>query len=149
VLDAERGDLAIVHEVSRNVAVAERAIQMTRMGRPFAEERERGRFEQPLQVLEGDAERGRRVEDPRMGDHPQELVDAGPRKRPGLGSRRELSQQANGLAVEGRFLAPGEDEDVRVERDQRRPSIRSKRASRSSRRTPARIRPFSVRQRNS
>jgi hypothetical protein len=147
VLGRKSRDMRIVDEVSDGASGFDRPPEMAPMFRAFSEEHQSGRGEKRLDVLERGRKWSRRIKDPRMSDHAKELVDAGPRKCPRRGSFRERPQEpASGYMVL-EFLAPRVKEDVRVEGDQRRPSIRSKRASRSSIRAPGCNRPLSVRQR--
>ena len=75
-------------------------------------------------------------ENPVVGNHPQELPYAGPGQRPRLIAIREPTQDPVRAGVIGEFPAIRVDQQVGVQRDQSRPSITSKSASRSSSRTP-------------
>jgi hypothetical protein len=66
-----------------------------------------------------------RVEEARVRDHAQELAQAEDGDRPERLPLGELAQPRVRGRVLGELFAVGVDEDVRVDGDQRRPSMRS------------------------
>jgi hypothetical protein len=60
-----------------------------------------------------------------MGDHPQELTEREDRESPSRITLGELLQRLSGILVLRRLRVIGVDEDVGIDRDQLRPSMRS------------------------
>ena len=120
---------------------------MAPVGPSLSQQDERRRSEKRFDVGQRFVQLGRRIKHAVVGNYPQELVDAGLRLRPGLVVIGLPSEHPMRASAVREFLAVRVDEQVGVQRDQSLPSIRSKRASRSSSRTPGRSRPRSGRQR--
>lgn len=106
------------------------------VSRPLPEKHYGWGFQKGTQVLKRYIEIRGRIEDTGVRYHPQELVDARPRQGPGILTFSKTGQQRGCLSVMRGLLPLRIDEDIGIDRDHERPSIRSKRASRSSSRTP-------------
>lgn len=111
---------------------------------PFSKQDDgRGR-EEGTEIFYNDSKFTRRIEDLRMRDDPDKLINAWPQDRPRPVALCQFAKQLIGGGMVRKLLPTGMEKDVGVQRDQRRSSIQSKRASRSSSRTPGRNRPLSV-----
>jgi len=137
--------MGVMDEVTGGMTTPYRPAKMRRVRRPLTKQDERWRFKKGFEIFNGVFERGRRVEYPWMGHDPQEFIHTGPRERPRILTRCEFLKELKCRAMKWRFFATGIYKDIGIEGNQVRPSIKSKRASRSSRRTPGNMRPFSVR----
>ena len=112
----------------------------------LAEQRDGGRVEKLVEILEGHRELGRGLEDPRVGDDAQEFIYARPRNRPRAQTLGQLRKQALRFRMMDGFVSTRVDEEVGVDRNHfLMPSMRSKSESRSSRSTPGISSPDSVR----
>lgn len=92
VLDAERGDVSVVHEVAEDSAAVRGLAKVPQMSAALAEKNQRRRLEQRAQVFERDVEIGGWIEDSRMSDHAKKLVDAGPWNPPGTDPLGQISE---------------------------------------------------------
>src|SRR3989338_3360487 len=102
----------------------------------FGEKQERGRVEEGCDNLPCKGNRSWRMKDLCMGDDAKELVKAGPSQGPrGVPLGIVANQFSRDRVLLG-FFPVGVDQDVGVDGGDHRPSIRSWRDSRSSRRTP-------------
>ena len=117
MLQRKRGNMCVVHEVARCPPTIDHPPHVAGMRRPFAQHDEGRRCEQRLEILEGVVEVSGRVEHPRVGDDPQELIDAGPRQGPRLLTGGQTLEHGSRRGVLGEFLPPGVHEQVRVEGD--------------------------------
>lgn len=125
VLEADRGDLDVEEQVAAGVgdfAGRAKALPIA-LGR-YQETVRRARQE-AIEEVETGGERGRRLEYPRMRHDPQELGDAEDRKAPRRLALGNLDQASKGGCVEGMLGAVGGDQDVAVDRDQERSSMKS------------------------
>ena len=145
MLQRKRGNMCVVHEVARCPPAIDHPTHVAGMRRPFAQHDERRRCEQRLEILEGVVEVSGRVEHARVCDDPQELIDAGPWQGPRLITGGQTLEHGARRGVLGKLLPPGVHEQVGVDGDHYRLSIRSNSASRSSSFTPGCRRPRSVR----
>lgn len=116
VLYAERSDVRVVNEIAGRSSRRDDSFHDFCMTPRFGEKQERGTLQEardrPQSVIEGE----RWVKDARMRRDPQELVDAGPRNRPGqipLGQKNE--EIVRDLVLRNR-LDVRCDEHVRVDR---------------------------------
>ncbi len=114
---AERGHARVVHQGAGDPALDQGGTQAGPVTLGLGEEDEARGLEPRLHLIQRDLERARRGEDTRMGDDGQELVDAGPRDRPGCPVFSELPDPRGCRVVPGRVFAVGVDEEVRVDRD--------------------------------
>lgn len=144
VLERQSRDVRIVSQVSSRLPTEDGVLQVEEMHGAFTQEHQRARVEEGFQVRDCVAEIGRWIENAGMSDDPQEFVHAGPWQSPRRRAFGELTQQRDGLPVVRGLGSPRVYEDVGIDPDQERPSIRSRSASRSSSRTPGMSRPRSV-----
>ena len=66
VLRVQSGDVPVMNQVAKHPRFGCSPTQMAKVPGPFAQEDQRGRAQQGVQVLERHLELGRGVEDPRM-----------------------------------------------------------------------------------
>src|SRR5262249_31648915 len=140
----ERDDLGVEDDIAAGSSLSHGLPEQ--IAEPFVghEDRHAGGVEESFERFARLPGSVRRVEQARMGDHTQELTQAEDRDRPPGGALRQSRQPLTGPAVFRQLFTVGVDENVRVDRDQARPSMRSYSESRSARSTPATRRPFLV-----
>jgi hypothetical protein len=95
VLEEQRGDVRIVDQVAGDARSADERVEDLYVIGRLAEKNQRGAGKNRPRVRQGDRHWNGRMIDARMGDDPQELVDAGP----GNGPRyRALGKRAQEIA---------------------------------------------------
>src|SRR6185369_1071817 len=99
--------------------------------RSFAQQDETGRRHPGFDLSDRSFERRRGVKDSGVSHRAQELVEAGPRDRPGRSSLGQRRQVMLGRIVKRRVVAMRVDEDVRVDRDHSPPRPSSYAATRN------------------
>ena len=82
VFTDQRGDMRIVDQVAHRSSTFDGAPEMAWVCRAFAQQHQRGRRKQRFQIFQGGVEIRGRVEDPRVGDHPQKLIYTRPGQSP-------------------------------------------------------------------
>lgn len=91
-------------------------VERRSMPRRFRQQDERRRSQHLPQIFERDVERNRRMEDPRMRDHPQEFIDARPGDRPRKRSFGKPFQDLEGGSVITARLNLSVDQNIGVNR---------------------------------
>ena len=117
VLESQCDQVGVVNEVARHGGLLEDFRQYTFMFRGFGNDPDGWGSQEQRQSLERFGRGGWGVENPMMGHHPQELIEARPEQDVGCTPFTQSAQQGCGLAVIGCPLAMCVYEDVRVERD--------------------------------
>src|SRR5262249_10030751 len=148
MLDDQRRDVGVVNEIADGPTCSSDALEMPAMRRTFPQHCQGGRIENRVEIVERHLEVRGGIENTRMGDNAEKLVHTRPGDGPGALSLGQGYQKVQRVGMPARLTSARIDEDIRVERDHRRPSMTSQRASRSSSWTPGRSRPRSGRHRS-
>lgn len=125
VLATHSDDLRVEREISDRASFYDRLEQ--KLGIPLAgrDEPQARRCEYTAQRLARLLDGEWRIEEARVGRHAQELAQAEDRQRPCCIALGELYQSRRSPCVLRQLLAVRVDQNVRVDGDQERPSIRS------------------------
>ena len=115
VFEAEGNDVSIVNQIACGTRLTKRRVEHGGVSPRFCKQKEGRRSQQLFQVFQCNVQRNRRVEDSRMSNNPEELVNARPGDCPWLCSFGEVFQD---LACRVMVLARlnfSIDEDVSID----------------------------------
>lgn len=125
VLPADGDDLGIEDQVAACLGVPESRGEELEEPLTRREDAAGGTLDETIERREGPIDRARRIEEPRMGDDHYELDGAEDGESPGLRPLGKLPEPRPGCHVKVQLFTVSVDEDVGVDGDQPRPSIRS------------------------
>jgi hypothetical protein len=122
-LATKRDDLRVEYKVARGHCLFDCLEQELRKSRARVEQGKAGGRQDPRSCVTGFARREGRMEEPRMRDDAQEFAQDEHRQRPAAASFRQSNEPLGCQCMLRQLLAVGVDQDVRVDRDQERPSM--------------------------
>lgn len=125
MFEAHGCDLCVEYQIPPRIAFLQQLIQDGQKAVRRNEETSRGTLEKRHDGRGGLGRRRRWFEQSRMRHDPDELDGAKDGQAPGLETFREIDERVERGLVQRHLFAGGVDEDVGVDRDQRRPSMTS------------------------
>lgn len=123
MLKGQGNQMRIMHQIPCDPALAKDLTQDSLMRGRLGKDLDRRGLQEAGQRFHGFIDRGRRIEDLVVRDHPQELIETGPKERIRSTAFAVMPQQVNRGFVVGSALAVGIDKDIRVERYHRLPPV--------------------------
>lgn len=99
MLPAQRGNVCVLGEVPRSVRFPKQSLEDGKVSGCFRKQHNGRRLKQSPQIVQDHLKGDGEVKDARMCDNADELIDAGPRNRPGEGAFREFLESLSCLLV--------------------------------------------------
>ena len=115
VLEAKGNNVSVMNQIAGRTRLTKRWVEHGGVALRFCQQKEGRRSQQLFQVFQYNVQRNRWVEDSRMSDNPQELINARPGDRPWLCSFGEVFQDLSCRVMMLARLNLSIDEDVSVD----------------------------------